>query len=264
MRKLLTYILIIILSISIFPLTTLATNSTDTNCEDYKGTTKVMWDGVELKYGQIGRLLILEDTPLFKLEGEKKIFSRTLKKGELYRIYAFKPGLLNVGGGYFVDRDKKVKYDTPSKSKLRAVQCIHNNISGLIQDFNKEAIIDNLARQEYYKHSSTLATLNIFNPGGSGGMNVSVDLTNDNDMYIKIRAWEDTNIPESKIIPEKVKSALYEIIPSGSAHIYKITEQVAKTGSHQELNKTFTYNGLKTTVKFINKSHPEIRIIFSK
>jgi hypothetical protein len=95
-------------------------------CEQYKGVKKIWWDGIELKPGQIGRLIVLKDTTLFKLSGEKKVFSRTLKAGEFYRIYAFKPGMLSVGGGYYVDRDSKVKYETPSKTKLRAVQCIHN------------------------------------------------------------------------------------------------------------------------------------------
>jgi hypothetical protein len=83
---------------------------------------KVWWDGVELKVGQIGRLTVLEDTPLFKLEGDKKVYVRTLKKGEFYRIYAFKPGMLSVGGGLYVDRDEKVKYETPSKYKLSLTQ----------------------------------------------------------------------------------------------------------------------------------------------
>lgn len=95
-------------------------------CEQFKGVSKIWWNGVELKPGQIGRLIVLKDTPLFKLQGEKKIFYRTLKAGEFYRIYAFKPGMLSVGGGYFVDRNSKVRYETPSKTKLQAVQCIHN------------------------------------------------------------------------------------------------------------------------------------------
>lgn len=85
---------------------------------------KVWWDGVELKPGQIGRLTIKKDTPLFKLNGEKRTLSRTLKAGEFYRIYAFKPGLLSVGGGYFVERDSRVTYQTPSKTKLEQVKQI--------------------------------------------------------------------------------------------------------------------------------------------
>jgi hypothetical protein len=86
---------------------------------------------MEIKKGQIGRLSIVKDTPLFKLDGEERIYSRTLKKGEFYRIYAFKPGLLSVGGGYFVERDTKVTYETPSKSKLAAAACIHKRFVNL-------------------------------------------------------------------------------------------------------------------------------------
>lgn len=94
-------------------------------CEQFKGQKKIWWDGIELKTGQIGRLTVIKDTPLFKLEGNKRTYSRTLKAGEFYRIYAFKPGLLSVGGGYFVDRDNTVSYQTPSKNKLNAVKCIN-------------------------------------------------------------------------------------------------------------------------------------------
>lgn len=95
-------------------------------CEQFKGVSKIWWDGIELRPGQIGRLIVMKDTPLFKLQGDKKVYYRTLKAGEFYRIYAFKPGKLSVGGGYFVDRDSKVRYETPSKAKLQAVQCINN------------------------------------------------------------------------------------------------------------------------------------------
>lgn len=95
-----------------------------TNCDQVKGQTKVWWDGIELKPGQIGRLIIKKDTSLFKLDGNKRIHSRTLKAGEFYRIYAFKPGLLSVGGGYYVERDTKITYQTPSKKKLDQVKLI--------------------------------------------------------------------------------------------------------------------------------------------
>lgn len=93
-------------------------------CAQYHKGQKIYWDGLELRYGQIGLLTVLKDTDLFKLNGTQKVFARTLKKGGVYRIYAFKPGMLNVGGGYYVDRDEKVKYQTPSKAKLIAVKCI--------------------------------------------------------------------------------------------------------------------------------------------
>jgi competence protein ComEC len=68
------------------------TISASTPCSKYTGLSKVSWDGIELKPGQIGRLSVLQDTPIYTLEGEKKVFSRTLKAGEFFRIYAFKPG----------------------------------------------------------------------------------------------------------------------------------------------------------------------------
>lgn len=83
---------------------------------------KVWWDEAELTPGQIGRLTVLKETKLYKLDGETKVYSRTLKAGEFYRIYAFKPGMLSVGGGYYVDRDSTVNYETPSKAKLDLVQ----------------------------------------------------------------------------------------------------------------------------------------------
>jgi hypothetical protein len=95
-------------------------------CSPYQKGQKIYWDGSELKPGMIGRLTILQNTSLFTLKGTKQVFSRTLKKGEYYRIYAFKPGMLSVGGGYYVMRDSKVKYETPSKTKLIAVKCISN------------------------------------------------------------------------------------------------------------------------------------------
>lgn len=100
-------------------------------CDAYKEVTNIWWDGVELKKGQIGRLNVVKDTPLFKLDGDKRTYSKTLKKGEFYRIYAFKPGMLSVGGGYYVDRDEKVTYESPSKAKLQGAECVYNRFENL-------------------------------------------------------------------------------------------------------------------------------------
>ena len=94
-------------------------------CDQYKGVKKIWWNGIELKPGQIGRLIVKENTPLYKVSSENRTYSRTLKAGDFYRIYAFKPGMLSVGGGYYVNRDERVTYQTPSKTKLAAVGCIH-------------------------------------------------------------------------------------------------------------------------------------------
>ncbi|WP_053368301.1 CAP-associated domain-containing protein [Bacillus sp. FJAT-27245] len=92
-------------------------------CSGISSGTIVQWDGDELKLGQIGRLTVLSDTPLYKVAGDSRQFARMLKAGETYRIYAFKPGMLSVGGGYYVDRDTRVKYETPSKTKLGQLEC---------------------------------------------------------------------------------------------------------------------------------------------
>lgn len=93
------------------------------SCEGARGIQTVWWDGAELKSGQIGRLTVLKDTPLYKLSGDKKIPQKTLKTGGTYRIYAFKPNMLSVGGGMYVNRDAKIKYETPSAEKKRALAC---------------------------------------------------------------------------------------------------------------------------------------------
>lgn len=121
MKKLGIIILSFLVLMGVYTPTQAAENDADF-CKQFSGK-KILWDGVELRVGQIGKLTILQDTQLYKLDGEKKTVSRSLKVGESYRIYAFKPGMLSVGGGYYVDRDSKVEYKTPSKTKLNAVKC---------------------------------------------------------------------------------------------------------------------------------------------
>ncbi|EWG10031.1 ankyrin repeat domain-containing protein [Cytobacillus firmus] len=133
--------LILLLVISANPSNISAAGTEDDFCSQFKGQSKIWWDGIELKPGQIGRLSIKQNTPLFKLEGEKKIISRTLKAGEFYRIYAFKPGMLSVGGGYYVDRDVKITYQTPSKTKLAAVKCINNSLKAVSYKELEKAVI---------------------------------------------------------------------------------------------------------------------------
>src|SRR3954447_9339662 len=78
----------------------------------HNASAKVLWDGAELKKGQIGKLTIVKKTVLYKVVGTTKSVSRTLNPGEVYRIYTFLPGKLGLGGGYYVDRDSRVKYQT--------------------------------------------------------------------------------------------------------------------------------------------------------
>ncbi|MEI4770103.1 transglycosylase SLT domain-containing protein [Psychrobacillus sp. FJAT-51614] len=83
---------------------------------------KVMWGKTELRLGQIGKVTILSNTNLVKMESNGSLTTvRPLKKGEEYRVYSYKSnhgGLYGVGGGSYVQKSTKVKYETPSKSKL--------------------------------------------------------------------------------------------------------------------------------------------------
>ncbi|MFF2753520.1 hypothetical protein ACFVR1_07130 [Psychrobacillus sp. NPDC058041] len=83
---------------------------------------KIMWGKTELKIGQIGKVTVLQDTTLVKLESNGSLTPiRTLKKGDEYRVYTYKSnfnGLYGVGSGSFVQKNTKIKYETPSKKKL--------------------------------------------------------------------------------------------------------------------------------------------------
>lgn len=91
-----------------------------------EATTKVMWGKTELKIGQIGKVTILSDTFLVKLENNGTLTTlRPLKKGEEFRVYSYKNndgGLYGVGGGSYVQKNAKVKYETPSKRLLELLK----------------------------------------------------------------------------------------------------------------------------------------------
>lgn len=87
---------------------------------------KVMWGKTELKVGQIGKVTVQSDTTLWKLEADQSLTKvRSLKKGEEYRVYRYigaHNGLYGVGGGNFVKKDISIKYETPSKAKLKLLK----------------------------------------------------------------------------------------------------------------------------------------------
>lgn len=89
-------------------------------------TTKVMWGKTELKIGQIGKVTILTNTQLMKIESDGSLTTvRTLKKGEEYRVYSYKGqqnGLYGLGGSIFVQKSDAIRYETPSKAKLALLQ----------------------------------------------------------------------------------------------------------------------------------------------
>ena len=92
-----------------------------------EASTKVMWGKTELKLGQIGKMTIIKDTNLVRLEvGGKLTTIRNLKKGEEFRVYQYKGqngGLYGLGANSFIQKDDaKAKYETPSKNKVGEVK----------------------------------------------------------------------------------------------------------------------------------------------
>jgi len=89
-------------------------------------TTKVMWGKTELKLGQSGRVTVIKPTKLYTIGKDNSLSeSRTVNKGEEFRVYQYKNqngGLYGLGGGLFVKKDSNIKYETPSKSKLDLVK----------------------------------------------------------------------------------------------------------------------------------------------
>lgn len=97
-------------------------------------TQKVMWGKTELKKGQIGKVTILSNTKLVKLDNDGNLsVVRTLKKGEEYRVYSYKSnldGLYGVGGGNYIHKNiSLVKYETPSKRKLELLERLQIPVS---------------------------------------------------------------------------------------------------------------------------------------
>lgn len=91
-----------------------------------KPAPKVYWKGTYLKPNQIGRVSIEKPINLWKQDGNKLVFVRVLKPGEAYRVYSYQiahGGQYGVGGGYYVTNMKGyVKYETPSKAKLKELR----------------------------------------------------------------------------------------------------------------------------------------------
>lgn len=111
---------------------TIALSLTVVQGADATNDGKVMWGKTELKLGQIGKVTILKDTNLVKLNNDGSISTvRKLTKGDEFRVYQYKGqhgGLYGVGSSSFVQKnDAAVLYETPSKKKLELVNLDKQN-----------------------------------------------------------------------------------------------------------------------------------------
>ncbi|MGE6487636.1 CAP domain-containing protein [Paenisporosarcina sp. NPDC076898] len=114
------YMIFVSLLFLMIPIPAAHSNS---NCEGISPNSKVYWDGIELKKGQIGRVTVDSKTTLYKLENNTYTAVRQMDKGERYRVYTLRSGYYGVGGGLVVKKEAPVIYQTPSKSKLHLISC---------------------------------------------------------------------------------------------------------------------------------------------
>ncbi|KDE46062.1 serine protease [Geobacillus sp. CAMR12739] len=115
------------------------------DCGELVGTEKVWWDGVELKPGQIGRLTVTAPTELWLSNKAVK----TLPSGAVYRVYALRGGYFDVGRGYAIKNDARVRYETPSREKLAAALCVQRAKANMTDvTMNGVAIGDSRAKVE--------------------------------------------------------------------------------------------------------------------
>lgn len=115
MKKMLVTIILFLLSINLFPSISYA----DDSCPAI-----VYWDGIELKAGQIGRVIIQKPTTIYtNINGSFEV-SRKVKAGEQFRVYAHKGAYFHLGGGLVINNDASIVYQTPSKEKLQLLKCI--------------------------------------------------------------------------------------------------------------------------------------------
>lgn len=108
----------------------------------------VYWDGVQLKPGQIGRVLIQKPTTIYKNVNGKFEFSRTVKPGENYRIYANKSTYYHLGGGLVIRDNADIVYQTPSKSKLSQLKCVKTAATSLSIGDSKTTTVAKLGAQQ--------------------------------------------------------------------------------------------------------------------
>jgi hypothetical protein len=90
----------------------------------FQGSAKVLWDGVEIVPGQIGKITIKKPINLWKLTDGRLKFSRILNTGEQYRVYGYNYNRqqYRVGGDYYItNMQDYVYYQTPSKRIINLV-----------------------------------------------------------------------------------------------------------------------------------------------
>ncbi|KAB7706635.1 hypothetical protein F9802_10590 [Bacillus aerolatus] len=80
-----------------------------------KAEAAVIWDGVELKKGTIGKVTILKDTPLFTRSKGKIVKVKTLKKGQTASVFAVTEGYYHLYKKTFIKKNSYAKFTAVPK-----------------------------------------------------------------------------------------------------------------------------------------------------
>ena len=220
--------------------------------------TKVMWGKTELKIGQIGKITVISSTPTYQMkEGVFKQGSRSLKKGDEYRVYSYKGqegGYYGLGGGLFVKRSNAVKYETPSKAKLALLK---------IQELSQKEgstypdgwVAPVLKSKWSSNHATNLKTLqnelgfeNGGNTFGVTGRSEAVQVigqspSSSDEVELLFYMWTDSAIPESYRIPIVAKELFKLYFGEDATRVWNYLDS-------GNIPDRFTANGRNVTVLY--------------
>lgn len=161
-----------------------------------------------------------------------------------------------------VEQPKPTPESQPKQEESKPVE----NPQQPRHNLNKDSVFNTLESNGFYiSHDLDLhyfATYNPFMDNAPGYDSITINLENDDIWYFVVFNWVTPEIPETEKIPGKAQLALKQIIPSGADHIYSVVKSAAETGQHKDLEKTFTYDGLKVVVHFRGSEPKHVEVNF--
>lgn len=218
---------------------------------------KVMWGKTELKIGQIGKVTILSTTPTYQMNNDKfKQNSRTVKKGDEYRVYSYKGkdgGYYGLGGGLFVKKSNAIKYETPSKSKLSLLkkQELSQTDGNIYPDGWVAPVLKSSWSHDPVVNYQTLENELGFTNGGSRyalpefpqGV-IHIVEQGGKDVNIVFFGWEDTSVlPNSYRVPIIAKELFKLYFANDATDVWNYFNS-------NDIPEEFTANGRNVTVTY--------------
>lgn len=233
MKKLFILVMLLFASVSV------PTISQAADC-----SSKVYWDDVQLKSGQIGRVTIQKTTTIYKNVNGKFEFSSTVKPGDNYRVYAEKPTYYHLGGGLVILDNADILYQTPSRNKLNQLNCVKTDSTSFSIGDNKTTATTKIGPQKTH-------IVNEF------GASTSIYHNNYNDFYA-------ISYLANKVASIYTKDKSYQV--SGVSVANTIGQLESKLGPDYETTgntypiEIITYNLPKYKANFFIDVHNDNRI----